>query len=144
MIEENYWDQQTRSALAPALESGQLTIIDENDVLFAGLRAAFPIKGSKIEWSAVPGSTHLFSEGGKQEDYEQFFNANASKAGLKTRAYYLSDSALDFAIAGDVGSFGQWLPVILDNPMHHYFCARDFSWCMALTMEGDMNFGFRP
>ena len=144
MTEENHWDEQVRSALAPALRSGQLTIIDEVETLFGSLCAAYPVKGTKIDWSGVPGSSHRLSKGAKQGDFEQFFHANASRMGLNTPAFYLSDSALDFAIAGNVGSFGQWLPAILDNPQHHYFAAMDFSWCLALTMEGDMTFGFRP
>jgi len=144
MTEENYWDQQVRSALGPALESGQLTIIDEVDELFGGLETAFPAVGTKIDWSEIPGSLNLFSRGAKQEDFERFFNENVSRMDLDTPAYYLSDAALSFAIAGDVRSLGQCLSSILDNPQNHYFAAKDFSWCMALTMEGDMNFGYRP
>jgi hypothetical protein len=144
MVEENYWDQQVRSALGPALESGQLAVVDEVEELFGRLETVFPVEGTKIDWSEVPGSFHLFSRGAQQEDFERFFQAHVAKMGLDTPAYYLSDAALSFAIAGDVRSIGQCLHAILDNPQHHYFIAKDFSWCMALTMEGDMDFGFRP
>lgn len=144
MIEENEYDQEARSALGPALAGGQLTIIDEVEELFGRLETTFPVEGTKIDWSDVPGSIYQFSQGGQQEDYERFFHENELKMGLDTPAYYLSDAALSFAIAGDVRSMKQWLPAILANPQHHYFTARDFSWCMALTMEGGMNFGFRP
>ena len=144
MTEENYWDQQVRRSLRPALESGQLTIVDEVDELFGRLETAFPVEGTKIDWAEVPGSSYLFSQGGQREDFERFFHQNAPRMGLDTPAYYVSDAALSFAIAGNVRSMGRCLPAILDNPQHHYFVARDFSWCMALTMEGDMNFGFRP
>ena len=92
----------------------------------------------------MPGSIHLSSEGARKEDFAQFYFQNAEMMGLDTPALYLSDSALSFAIAGDVRSLGHSLEAILENPQHHYFVAKDFSWCMALAMEGDMDFGFRP
>ena len=144
MIEKNYWDQQVLNAMWQALEEGQLTINHEVDALFDSLESAFPVAGSKIDWNEVPGSVYLFSQGAKQADFEHFYHANAIRMGLRTPAFYLSDAALSFAIGGDVGSIGQHLPAILENPEHHYFAAQDFSWCMALTMEGDLNFGFRP
>jgi hypothetical protein len=144
MTEESYWDRQVRRALAPALGRGELRIVDDADALFGRLQSAYPVQGTKIDWSEVPGSFSLNSQGSKQADFEEFFRENAPRMGLDTPAYYLSDSALSFAIAGSVRCIDQELRAILDNPEHHYFTAEDFSWCMALTMEGDMDFGFRP
>ena len=144
MTNESYWDQQVRDALRPAFDGGQLTTIDEVDDLFRRLESAFPIARSKIDWNKVPGSIYLASKGAKRENFQRFFHENMERMGLDTTALYLSDAALSFAIAGTVRSLGQSLHSILENPEHHYFVASDFSWCMALTMEGDMNFGFAP
>ena len=141
MAEKQYWDERVSSALEAALQSGDLRIIHEVDELFEELTAAFPFGGTKIDWRDVPGSLHAH---GDQEDYERFFLENTTKMGWDAPAYYLSDNSINFAIAGSVERLAKHLPIILENPEHHYFTAEDFSWCMALTMEGDMDFGFRP
>jgi hypothetical protein len=144
MAKEDYWDERVRSALAPALARGELRIVDELDQLFEELEAAFPVEGTKIDWDEVPGSLSGLSLGSTPEYFAQFFHEHQQTMGIDTPAYYLSDSALNFAIAGEVRALSQHLHIIIENPQHHYFVAKDFTWCMALTMEGNMNFGVRP
>lgn len=54
---------------------------------------------------------------------------------------YVGDSATDFALMGTVEVMQRALPIILEVPQHHYFIGPGYSWCICMTMEGDMGFG---
>jgi len=59
-------------------------------------------------------------------------------------AFYLNDSLLDCSVRASLFTFQRHIDAILSIPAQHYFVAEDFSWCIAYTMEGDIDFGWAP
>ena len=138
---DNYWENLLLSALAVSLETRELRLIHDDGPLFQALQDKFPVAGSKINWSSVPGAVNGKAGHDELADRLVFFREHALSLGAESRAYYLSDGALDFAVLGNMGALYRHLPQLLENPQHHYFTPEDFAWCIAFTMEGDMHFG---
>ncbi len=71
----------------------------------------------------------------------QFFDDMQSRFELSGPVVYAGDSATDFALQGAVNAIRKALPTLIEVPQHHYFIGPSYSWCICLTMEGDMGFG---
>lgn len=69
-----------------------------------------------------------------------FFVDRCLELTLSEKVIYINDSALDFVVTSDLVTFKNHIKGILELPDHHYFVSVDYSWCMAFTMEGDMDF----
>ena len=53
---------------------------------------------------------------------------------------YFGDGLTNFVLSGKIIDFMENLDSIFDIPQHHYFTESQLSWCLCLTMEGDMFF----
>lgn len=140
----NYWEYLLLRALAASLETEELRVTRDDGPLFQKLQERFAVVGTKINWCSVPGAVSCKAGHDELTDRLQFFREHALPYGAETQAYYLSDSALDFAVTGNLGALERHMLHFLENPEHHYFTPEDFQWCIAFTMEGDMHFGRVP
>ncbi|WP_157655781.1 hypothetical protein [Burkholderia ubonensis] len=143
-MSENFYESEVRRVLEKDFSSGALQIIGESSEIFKMLAISYPAIGSKIDWSEVPGAILAFEENDslQVEKFIGFFDEIVAKYSLVGDVVYVGDSATDFSLKASVEKIRQILPELLDIPQHHYFVGSDFSWCMCLTMEGDMGFGF--
>jgi len=58
---------------------------------------------------------------------------------------YINDSSLDFAIHIKSEQFYPFIELVLEYiPQHHYFYERNLKWCLVISMEGWVDFGFAP
>lgn len=141
---ENFYEAEIQRALEEDFSSGALKIIGDSSAIFEVLANSYPAAGSKIDWSEVPGSIRAFEESDSLQagKFIEFFDEVVEKFSLSGDVVYVGDSATDFSIRAAIEKIREILPELLDIPQHHYFIGPDFSWCMCLTMEGDMGFGF--
>ncbi|MDN6860455.1 hypothetical protein QO207_28015 [Pseudomonas sp. CAN2814] len=137
------YDDDLRSALAAYYAGGLLAEGGRADEVFREIGEMFPFVGSKIKWAmandvvqskvsgemAVAESVDFFCEVTKWMPEDEIVT-------------YVGDSATTFSITGRLSVFWQAVHLIVDVPQHHYFLGRSSGWCVSLTMEGDMNFGF--
>jgi hypothetical protein len=104
--------------------------------------AAHEIAGLKVaETSSHKGNG---SDQARQPGYpERARSATGLSAsfGLNGLVLYIGDTLTDFALAASVADMRQALPVLFEVPQHHYSVGANASWCMCMTMEGDMAFG---
>lgn len=141
----NFYETALRQALQPAITAGLICDIGDASPWFSSLMTAFPVCGSKIDWSRVPEAVERRLAAALPSEQQQldFFDGIAERCNLHGRVIYLSDSAIDFGLAGEIGSVRQVLPTLLTLiPQHHYLIAEDLSWCMCFSMEGWLAFGY--
>jgi hypothetical protein len=137
------YEDGVRSALKAQFDAGELRDVGDAAAVFGSLSSVFPTSGSKIDWRHVPGSVESAEEDAslQRERFVQFFDEMQSRFVLTGPATYAGDSATDFALEGAVDAIRKALPILLEVPQHHYFMGPGCSWCICLTMEGDMGFG---
>ena len=138
------FEDDLRLALKTQLETGELRDVGNAAAVFTLLSRSFQTLGSKIDWRRVPGSVESFEQDASRQKqrFMRFFDEIRSNFHLAGSVVYVGDSATDFALEGSVDAIRQALPALIAVPQHHYFVGPDSSWCMCLTMEGDMGFGY--
>ncbi|TKC89447.1 hypothetical protein FAZ69_10950 [Trinickia terrae] len=139
----NFYESELREALKEFFNSGGLRVIGESSAVFKKLAGVYPAGGSKIDWTRVPGSVGRVEEQDdlQAEKFAEFFDEMAAKFALSGDVIYVGDSATDFALGGSIATIRKILPELLSVPQHHYIVGPGCSWCICLTMEGDMDFG---
>ncbi len=145
-MSSNFYEAELRERLQIAFASCRVKEVGDSAPFFAQLMKTYPVRGSKIDWSRVPDSIERFEEEVERQAklFMQFFSELIQRFHLAGDVTYVGDSATDFALAGSLEHITEVLPELLTIPQHHYLIGAEFSWCMCLTMEGDMGFGFRP
>jgi hypothetical protein len=137
------YEEDLRLALKAEFDAGQIREVGSAADVFGQLSKAYPASGSKIDWKRVPGAIECAEEDEslQLERFADFFDEVRSRFELNGAVLYAGDSATDFALEGTVDAFRRALPELIAIPQHHYFIGPNCSWCMCLTMEGDMGFG---
>jgi hypothetical protein len=137
------YEDDLRLALKAEFDAGDIREIGDAAHVFAQLSKTYPASGSKIDWKQVPGAIERTEEDEslQLERFVEFFDEMRSRFGLTGTVLYAGDSATDFVLEATVEVFRRALPEFIAIPQHHYFIGPDFSWCVCLSMEGDMGFG---
>ena len=139
----NRYEDDLRLALKAEFDAGYIREVGDSANVFAQLSKTYPASGSKIDWEHVPGAIECTEEDKslRIERFVEFFDEMRSRFGLTGTVLYAGDSATDLVLEGTVEAFRRALPELIGIPQHHYFIGPNFSWCMCLTMEGDMGCG---
>lgn len=137
------YEDDLRLSLKTEFDANQIREIGNAAAVFDLLSKAYPTNGSKIDWKRVPGAIECIEEDEslQLERFAEFFDQMRSRFDLAGPVLYVGDSATDFALEGQMDIIRQVLPEIVEVPQHHYFIGPNCSWCICLTMEGDMGFG---
>ncbi|WP_446652906.1 hypothetical protein [Blastomonas sp.] len=106
------------------------------------LERAFQFEGSKIRWDLARGHISLTEDELNYGTFRRFFNDLGRELGHDMAAFYLNDNLVQCALGASLFAFERHLGEIISIPAHHYFVAKDFKWCMAYTIEGDIDFGW--
>lgn len=131
--------------LDPAILSGEVAVEPSSDQYLARLQATFPVMGSKVAWSKVPGALEeTASPDAYVEDCLRFYDRVRTGYALHGACVVMGDSQVEFALLTTVERLRGHLHRILAISQHHYIVSAEFTWCIAFTMEGDMAFGFAP
>ena len=137
------YDDEIREALRAEIDAGRLKEAGDADNIFGLLKDFYARSGSKIDWDQVPGAIE-YAEGDQSRQttrFIEFFDEMCAKFRLSGLVLYAGDSLTNFALAASVVDMRRALPVLFEVPQHHYFVGPNGSWCMCMTMEGDMAFG---
>lgn len=142
----NYFKQLIQQDVAEHLSLKQLQLIDDSEFIFAQLQTLYPVTDSRIDWQVLVIKEQEVAPAHEQQlnEFLSFFRWIVKKYGLTGNMYWAGDSAVDFAISGDIGVFDSVLDKLLDIPQYHYLVADDFAWCFCFSFEGDMGFGYCP
>lgn len=137
------YEDEIRQALKAEIDAGLLQELGAAEEVFQLLTINYPSSGSKIDWKRVAGSIECYEDDRSQERarFVEFFDEMCTRFGLDGLVLYVCDGPIDFALAGSVDAMRRALPVLFEVPAHHYFVGPSASWCMSMTMEGDMAFG---
>lgn len=123
-------------------------IIDDWEPLAAKLSGKFNWIGSKIDWSKAINHQTGILKGSYAEwilNIKAFMSNNGIYDVIKRsqKIYYINDSSLDFSISFLEKNFNNFLDFALENiPQHHYFFDFDINWCLMISSEGYVDFGF--
>lgn len=139
----NYFEELLLADLKGVLSTGQLVRLDAA-VILACLADTYPIQGSDIDWAALKITEQQYAAFSDEQltAFIHFFNSMQKKYGLSANVYWVGDSAVDFAIFGNIALMVGVLDKLLSIPQHHYLIAADFKWCMSFRFEGHMFFGY--
>ncbi|WP_238083334.1 MULTISPECIES: type IV secretion protein Rhs [Pseudescherichia] len=128
--------------------SDSLLIIDDWDFIADELSDSFEWIGSKINWSKTTMHKSLNLKGNYSDwlgQVNKFIHANNinSEISHSDQIYYINDSSLDFSISIKPEQFHPFLKMAIENiPQHHYFFNRKTRWCIVISSEGYIDFGF--
>jgi hypothetical protein len=136
---QNMWHEDyLRQALKIELAAGHLKETNTLTETFNLLKNYYPVSGSKIAWRHIEDAIESTE---KDESFIEFFDRIKSQFGLIGSVLYAGDSLTDFVLEGSIYSIQKVLPKLFEVPQHHYFIGPNFTWCMSMTIEGDMGFG---
>lgn len=134
----NTYDEKIVRYLNNDLGNLNFRLIYNSDYLFSELMTYYPVLGSKIDWSKVEGAI----EEKLPSDGVDFFNRMKERFSLEGIATYVGDGVTEIAVESCVDCMAKILSGVIDIPQHHYVIGRNYSWCICITMEGDVDFGF--
>lgn len=142
-ISSALYEDDLRLALKVEFDAGQIREVGDSADVFGGLSKVYPTSGSKIDWKRVPGAIESTEEDAslQTEQFLEFFDRIRSRFDLAGPVIYVGDGATNFALEGTVDAIRRALPELVEIPQHHYFIGPYYSWCLCMTMEGDMGFG---
>ncbi|MDR1794568.1 MAG: hypothetical protein LBR25_04165 [Erysipelotrichaceae bacterium] len=123
--------------------------IVEVDRLTDILETTFSFKGSKIDWSKTV--SHQYRKYDIRDSSLKDILAFVKQPDLyeyiqnSEKICYLNDGQLDFGLSFSPDAFFEMVQLLLKQiPTHHYFFSASPDWCLAITMEGDMDFSLAP
>jgi hypothetical protein len=138
------------SEVGVKLDACGIKIIHEVDALYALLAARFPMETGRIDWPLVPATTESsvlsvssFYGIDRVTACKRFLSEQILFYEISGPAYFANDS-LDIVLAGDVASFEQIFKHLLWPPGHIYLYSEKGTWCLNVTFEDDLYFGFAP
>lgn len=123
-------------------------IINDWEEIADKLSDSFNWIGSKIDWSKTKGHNCLKLNGDYSDwliDIDKFIKGfNLDKEILDSeKIFYINDSSLDFSVAIPSNGFYPFMEMAIINiPQHHYFFDEYKKWCLVISSEGYIDFGF--
>jgi hypothetical protein len=131
---DNYWEQTVYAA--PPL--ARLAHSDMS-LTFAWLRIHFPMAGSKIDWSRVRGH-HVHRRFSDDAELAAVAGREVSqRVNDGSIVEHVGDALSPYGICFSGDDAPSIVAALLEIPEHHYFLAKDRSWVMVATSEGDLD-----
>ncbi|WP_336695681.1 hypothetical protein [Delftia acidovorans] len=135
------------------IAKGSVSIVEDDSKIFDIINENYEFIGSKIDWSRTRNhwsEKYNFSKEGinLKDKYKNILKSlinNNFNEIIKNEngIYYISDYSLSYGLEIEKSSFFDILKIIISNiPQHHYFTNPNGSWCLAITMEGYIDFGY--
>lgn len=125
-------------------------IVDDWEFIVDELSDDFQWIGSKIDWKNTINHKYLELHG----DYSDwlaaikcFINDDEIKSEISKSndIFYINDSSLDFSVRLNNHQLYSFLSLAVKKiPQHHYFFERKRKWCLVISSEGYLDFGFSP
>lgn len=104
----------------------------------------FKFNGSKIDWFET--NKHYSKESNNESliiDAIQFITDLKEKyLNNNVQVMYLGDGLTEFGYQFEIKDIEQLLVYFLAIPQHHYFIPLDGDWCLCVSYENYLDFGF--
>ena len=127
---------------------GAEAIVEDWSFIVDDLSKSFQWSGSKIQWSMVSGHEYRKLDG-RYDDWlmqiKAFISGGAASDAINTSGlfYYINDSSLDFAVLIETSQFYGFLNYVINTiPQHRYFTDEKKRWCLVISSEGNIEFGY--
>lgn len=133
------------SSFTAWVDSGDLVLDHDYWRLLGTIESRFPIVGSNIDWSAVPGAVCSGEMGLKEsrQKFQEWFREVAERYSLAGQVCVVGDGPVEIGVVGSLDAIVQHLPLLANLPQHTYvFAYPDGDWCASLAFEGWMDFGY--
>jgi len=123
-------------------------ILDDWEDIADKLSDEFLWVGSKIDWANTVGHKTIELHGDYTnwvKEVNEFINSyHIDDIILRSsEVYYINDSSLDFSVRLTPRGFLLFLDVAIRKiPQHHYFFDLENKWCLVVSSEGYVDFGF--
>jgi len=138
-----YFDDELIYGLEQYIASGEVSIVKDVDYYVDRVNSRLPIKNRKLDWGVSFLAAGLEGDRRKRASaFSAFFQEVKLKYELNGNVFYMGDGATDIVVAGSIDVFVKVLDCFVSIPQHHYFLAKDYSWFICFSMEGDMGFDF--
>lgn len=101
----------------------------------------YPTIGGRIDLSSLP--DYKYSRANPENihlDYCNFVKSIPNLDDDDSEIIYIGDSLTDHAYTVKISDLQAFLCAIVDIPQSHYLFRSDFSWCINLSFENDMEF----
>lgn len=127
---------------------GCKAIVDDWGEVADELSRSFEWVGSKIRWSTVKAHKSSELKGGYNnwlDQIKEFISISDidSEINNSDEIYYINDSSLDFSVHIEPSLFYSFLDLVINNiPQHHYFFDKGKKWCLVVSSEAYVDFGF--
>ena len=104
----------------------------------------FSFLGSKIDWKKTYHHINAkYSDSTLIAESEQFIkNLQESLLRKDEKVVYISDGESNLVYTFDLNNILKLLPAFLSVPQHHYFMPLDCRWCICISTENHLDFGF--
>ena len=150
MINKQSIEEQFVEELSAKLAANNIDVIREVSAIYALFEASFPLESGRIDWS-------LIVERGESEvkgvsafygvDHDQackfYLREQIAINDLSGRAYFINDS-IDIVLVGNVRAFEEVFENLMWPHGHIYLLGEKGDWCLNVTFEDDLYFGFAP
>lgn len=145
-------EEEILKELAPYTGIKHLVIEHNQRKIIKTLSSKFQFSGSKIDWNRTQ-DHWLHNYNPENKTIETTEKLKIAEHELQKRNFqfvldrtskvcYINDSSLNFGLTISNRIFWEIFKILIINaPQHHYFLAEDGSWCLAITMEGFMDYG---
>ena len=126
----------------------QPEIVDDWEDIADELSDSFYWVGSKIDWSKTNAHKTLKLHGDYStwlDEIKKFIHDRNINDAIShgNDIFYINDSSLDFSVKLNFEQFCSFLKIAIRNiPQHHYFFEKTNKWCLVISSEGYVDFGF--
>ena len=119
-------------------------IIENPETYLDLIEQKFKFNGSKIDWSQTNKhyTKQLSNESLLTDTIQFIINLKEKYLNNNVRVMYLGDSLTEFGYQFEIKDIEQLLVYFLEIPQHHYFIPLDGDWCLCVSYENYLDFGF--
>jgi hypothetical protein len=136
--------------MSKKLATNHIEVLKEATAIHALFEARFPLDSGRIDWSLI--ANHSETDINK---ITSFYGVNRDQAckiylgeqiainELVGKAFWINDG-FDIVLSGNVLSFESIFEFLLWPQGHIYLLSEKGNWCLNVTFEDDLYFGYAP
>jgi hypothetical protein len=113
-----------------------------NDYLWVDyIQSIYPFSGSRINFSELENSVYYKICNENIFDYIKTITER-NKLNVDGHIIYIGDNLIHNVYTFKLKYLLKLLPAVMEIPQHHYFCSEEEKWCINISFENDLQFGF--
>lgn len=118
--------------------------VSDPEEVYDLISSRYPFYGTKIHFSKLEGSRYKKSGGNLLNDVREFVDTvtTANNISIATTVAYVGDDLTTKSYKTTLNNILRIMPLLLTFPQHHYIVPTDAIWCIFISFECDLEFGF--